>query len=255
VRALYRVGLGLSGNVPAGGISQAIDRPAGLKSVGNPADATGGADPDTPADARTSAPLHVLTLERVVSLQDYQDYSTAFAGVAKALATWTWFGRTRGVVLTVAGAGGAVLDPNGNTITNLAAALRNSGNPYVPVTVLPHQPQQFAVAGLVSVDTNDYDPTLVLAAVRTALLTVFGFAARALGQGVAQSEVVAAIQSVSGVQGTKLTAFALAGAAPPAQLPDYLPAAAPQMGARGTVTGAQMLLIDPLSLPDLVQWP
>ena len=255
VRALYRVGLGLSGNVPAGAINQAIDRPPGLKSVANPADATGGADPDTPADARTSAPLHVLTLERVVSLQDYQDYSTAFAGVAKALATWTWFGRTRGVVVTVAGAGDAVLDPNGNTITNLAAALRNSGNPHVPVSVLPHQRQQFAVAGLVSVDTIDYDPSLVLAAVQTALLNVFGFAARALGQGVAQSEVIAAIQSVPGVQGTKLTAFALAGAAAPAMLPDYLPAAAPLTGARGTVAGAQMLLIDPLSLPDLVPWP
>jgi len=121
--------------------------------------------------------------------------------------------------------------------------------------VLPHQRQQFAVAGLVSVDTIDYDPSLVLAAVQTALLNVFGFATRALGQGVAQSEVIAAIQSVPGVQGTKLTAFALAGAAAPAMLPDYLPAAAPLTGARGTVAGAQMLLIDPLSLPDLVPWP
>jgi hypothetical protein len=223
--------------------------------VTNPADATGGADPDTPAAARTSAPLHVLTLERVVSLQDYQDYSTAFAGVAKALATWTWSGRTRGVVVTVAGAGGKVLDPDGDTIGDLAAALRSSGNPYIPVTVLPHQPQQFAIAGLVSVDTTQYDPTLVLAAVRAALLNAFGFAARALGQGVAQSEVVTAIQSVPGVQGTKLNAFAPAGSAATATLPDFLPAAAPQTGARGTVTGAQMLLIDPLSLPDLVQWP
>jgi predicted phage baseplate assembly protein len=255
VRARYRSGIGSSGNVPAGAINQAIDRPAGLSSVTNPADATGGADPDTPEAARTSAPLHVLTLERVVSLQDYQDYSTAFAGVAKALATWTWSGRTRGVVVTVAGAGGKVLDPDGDTIGDLAAALRSSGNPYIPVTVLPHQPQQFAIAGLVSVDITQYDPTLVLAAVRTALLTAFGFGARALGQGVAQSEVVTAIQSVPGVQGTKLNAFAPAGSAAATTLPDFLPAAAPQTGARGAVTGAQMLLIDPLSLPDLVQWP
>lgn len=255
VRALYRVGLGLSGNLPAGAISQAMDRPAGLKSVTNPANATGGADPDTPADARASAPLHVLTLQRVVSLQDYQDFSTAFAGVAKAVATWTWFGRTRGVVVTVAGPGGEVLDPNGDTIGNLAAALRDSGNPYVPVNVLPHQPQHFAVAGLVSVDTTDYDPTLLLAAVSTTLLTTFGFTARALGQGVAQSEVITAIQSVPGVQGTKLNSFGLAGATAAATLPNYLPAAAPMTGARGTVAGAQMLLIDPLSLSDLVQWP
>lgn len=221
----------------------------------NPADATGGAERDLPADARTSAPLHVLTLERVVSLQDYQDYSTAFAGIARALATGTWSGRIRGVVVTVAGAGGAVLDPNGETITNLFAALRGSGNPYVPVTLLPHRQQVFAVAGLVGVDTVNYDPKLVLAAVRTALLDDFGFAGRALGQGVAQSEVVATIQSVAGVQGAKLTGFALAGAVPGATPPDFIPAAAPQTGTHGTVSGAQILLIDPLSLADVVQWP
>ncbi|HYM73663.1 MAG TPA: putative baseplate assembly protein [Stellaceae bacterium] len=253
-RALYRKGLGLSGNVPAGGISQAIDRPPGLKAVMNPADASGGADPDTPADARTSAPLHVLTLERVVSLPDYQDFSAAFAGVARALATWTWFGRTRGVIVTVAGPGGEILDPKGDTISNLATALRRSGNPYVPVAVLPHEPQLFTVAGTVSVDTGQYDPTLVLAAVRAALLAAFGFEARALGQGVAQSEVIAAIQAVRGVEGVRLSGFGLAGAAVAPGLPDFLPAAAPRTGARGAVTGAQMLLIDPLSLTALVRW-
>jgi hypothetical protein len=255
VRARYRKGIGLIGNVPAGGISQAIDRPAGLRGVMNPADATGGADPDTPADARASAPLHVLTLERVVSLPDYQDFSAAFAGVARALATWTWSGRTRGVVVTVAGPGDEILDPNGETITNLAAALRNGGNPYVPVSVLPHQKQLFALGGLVRIDTTNYDPAVVLPAVRAALLAAFGFAARALGQGVAQSEVIAAIQAVPGVKGTKLNLFAPAGAAPPAALPDFLPAAAPLTGARGAIAGAQMLLVDPLSLTALVQWP
>lgn len=255
LRALYRVGIGLSGNVPAGGISQAIDRPSGLKSVTNPADATGGADPDTPTDARASAPLHVLTLERVVSLEDYHSYSTAFAGVAKAVATWTWFGRIRGVVVTVAGSGGEILDPAGETISNLATALRNAGNPYVPISVLPHQPQQFAIAALVSVDTTTYDPKLVLAAISASLLSAFGFTARSLGQGVAQSEVIAAMQSVSGVQGVKLNTFGPAGAPAASTLSNYLPAAAPIAGARGAVTGAQMLLIDPLSLVNVVQWP
>jgi predicted phage baseplate assembly protein len=226
-----------------------------LRAVVNPSDATGGADPDQPEDARTSAPLHVLTLERVVSLADYQNFSRAFAGVARALATWTWMGRTRGVVVTVAGPSGEALDPHGETIGNLAAALRSSGNPYVPVTVLAHQPQSFALAGLVSVDTTTYDTRLVLAAVRASLGAAFGFDARALGQGVAQSEVIAAIQSVPGVQGTRLNAFTLAGSAPSATLPDFLPAAAPQTGARGLVSGATMLLIDPLSLTELVAWP
>ncbi len=253
LRAVYRKGLGLSGMVASGQLSNAIDRPPGLKSVMNPAAATGGADPDTPADARRSAPLHVLTLERVVSLQDYQDFSAAFAGIARALATWTWSGSARGVVVTVAGPGGAALDPDGETIANLAAALRGSGNRYVPVSVLPYQAKRFEIAGLVSVDTDNYDPALVLAAVRAALLAAFGFDARALGQGVAQSEVIAAIQALPGVQGVRLNRFSRADVA--SVLPDNLPAAAPQAGARGVVAGAELLLLDPLSLPSVEQWP
>lgn len=252
VRALYRKGLGVGGNVPAGAISQAIDRPPGLKSVMNPAGGSGGADPDAPADTRASAPLHVLTLERLVSLQDYQDFSRAFAGVARALATWTWSRGSRGVVVTVAGPDGDVLDPHGETIGNLAAALREAGNPYVPIIVLPHRPLLFRIAGLVRVDTDTHDLTLVLAAVRTALLAAFGFEARSLGQGVVQSEVVAAIQAVPGVQATRLSLLTRADI--PTVLPDFLAAAAPQAGARGTVVGAEMLLIDPASLGGLGQW-
>ncbi len=133
IRAVYRKGIGAAGNVQSGQLSQALDRPQGLKSVTNPDPATGGADPATADDARASAPLHVLTLDRVVSLEDYQNYALAFAGIAKALATWTWSGRTRGVFLTVAGANGTVFQSDDPTITNLKAALWNAGNPYVPL--------------------------------------------------------------------------------------------------------------------------
>ena len=61
--------------VAAGQLTQALDRPQGLQSVTNPAAATGGADPATPADARLSAPLPTLTIGRAVSLEDYQNYA------------------------------------------------------------------------------------------------------------------------------------------------------------------------------------
>jgi predicted phage baseplate assembly protein len=253
VRATYRKGLGSTGMVAAGQLSQAIDRPAGLSSVFNPAAASGGADPDTPEDARRSAPLHVLTLERVVSLQDYEDYAAAFAGVAQALATWTWFGRMRGVVVTVAGADGAVLDPEGETIANLATTLRTSGNPYVPLLVLPHRPVLFELSGLVRIDEDNYDPDQVLAAVRAALGAAFGFDARSLGQPVAQSEVIAAIQAVPGVLATRLTGFTREDVQ--TDLTEFLIAAAPLTGERGAVEGAEMLLIDPLSLTQVERWP
>src|SRR5581483_1979989 len=62
IRAVYRVGIGLGGLVQAGQLTLPLDRPQGLKSSINPAPATGASDPDTAETARTSAPLHVLTL-------------------------------------------------------------------------------------------------------------------------------------------------------------------------------------------------
>jgi predicted phage baseplate assembly protein len=256
-----------------GQISQAIDRPGGLTGVVNPQAATGGADPDGPDDARNSVPIHVQTLDRVVSLDDYENYARAFAGVAKASTSWAWFGHTRGVAVTVCGAGGSTLDPNGATIVNLAAALTGAGNPYVPLKVMPHRQALFSVGGVVRIDA-DRETGQVMDNVRAALRDAFSFAARKLGQAVAQSEVVAAIQEVPGVVAVKLTRFSLNETAlavrtfmpvdadlihslrplrlsgPPAE---FLSASAPPSG-RAPATPASLLLIDPASLDGLGVW-
>jgi hypothetical protein len=59
------------------------------------------------------------------------------------------------------------------------------------------------------------------------------------------------------VQGVRLSRFARTDIAPSASspLPDVLPAAAPAVGARGAVAAAEQLLINPLSLASLEQWP
>ncbi|HET8682125.1 MAG TPA: baseplate J/gp47 family protein, partial [Micromonosporaceae bacterium] len=107
VRATYRRGLGVAGNVAAGAVSQVMDPPLGLTKVTNPAPATGGADPQAPDDAREAIPLPVRTLDRAVSLLDYADYARAFTGVAKASATVLTLPGGRTIVVTVAAAGGA----------------------------------------------------------------------------------------------------------------------------------------------------
>lgn len=277
IRAKYRKGIGLSGMAAAGQISMAIDRPGGLRGVVNPQAATGGADPDGPDDARNSVPVHVQTLDRVVSLADYENYARAFAGVAKASASWAWFGLTRGVAVTVCGAGGSALDPNGQTIANLAAALGSCGNPHVPLKVMPHQLSLFSVGGQVRIDA-DHDSGLVMDNVRAALGSAFGFSARNLGQPVAQSEVIAAIQGVDGVVAVELTRFALNQAtwrlpifetlAAPVSLgaarivarfpllgppPEFLNAGSAPSG-RGAAGPATLLLIDPASLDGLGVW-
>jgi predicted phage baseplate assembly protein len=254
IRSVYRKGVGAAGNVQAGQLSQALDRPQGLQGVSNPDPATGGADPDSADDARASAPLHVLTLDRVVSLDDYQNYARAVAGIAKALATWTWSGRTRGVFLSVAGADGSVFQAGDPTLVNLVDALRGAGNPYVPIQVMSYRPVLFEIGANVRVDSADYDPAQVLEQVWLSLAAAFGFKERELGQGVAQSEILARIQQTPGVIAVELTAFNRQGHLALSPLPAVLRASSPVAGQGGIPQAAELLLLDPGSKGRIGVW-
>ena len=99
IQASYRTGIGAAGNVAAGAVTTLIDRPLGVSGVINPAPATGGQDPQSIDDIRANAPLSVLTLGRAVSITDYQNFATTFAGIVKAYAIWIPNGADRGVFL------------------------------------------------------------------------------------------------------------------------------------------------------------
>src|SRR5690606_683609 len=118
-------GLGSAGNLRAGQLGLPLDRPLGLKGTDNPLPATGGADPETATDARRNAPVHMLTLGRVVSLTDYRDFALGYPGIAKAEARWVWLGDGRRIVVTVAGEGGAAVEPGSAIHTNLLGAFRD----------------------------------------------------------------------------------------------------------------------------------
>jgi predicted phage baseplate assembly protein len=198
LQASYRVGIGASGNVPAGAISTLVDRPVGVSSVTNPTAATGGQDPATAADIRTSAPLSATTLGRVVSLADYQNFAATFAGIAKASAVWVSGGGSRGVFVTVAASGGSELPAGNLTLENLVKALQNCGNPNVAVDVASFLETTFGFeADLL------YDPAYVAddvqAAVLAMLQTTYSFTARTFGQGVSSDEIAALIQAVPGI--------------------------------------------------------
>ena len=146
MRATYRKGIGKAGNVKAGQLSLLMSRPLGLAEAVNPVPATGGEDPEARDRARLNAPLTVLTLGRIVSLRDYEDFARAFAGVAKALATWTWDGQRQGVFVTMAGVDGAPVAEDGATYTHLVGAMHDAGDPYVPLRVKSFKAAPFQVA-------------------------------------------------------------------------------------------------------------
>lgn len=253
LRAVYRKGIGSAGMVAAGQLSQPLDRPQGLSGVTNPGAATGAADPATTDEIRQVAPLPTLTISRVVSLADYQDYALAFAGIAKALATWTWSGDLRGVFLTVTGANGATLAANDPIVLSLAAALRHYGDPHVPLTIVSGRLVLFTFAALVAVDTTSYDPPLVLAQAWQAVSAAFAFGQRGLGQGVAASEIIEVIQGVPGVLAVRLTGLRRSGQ--PGGTGPVLRASGPRPPS-GTQPplGAELLLLDPAVQRQFRSW-
>ncbi len=135
VAATYRVGIGLAGNVKAGQLSLLMTRPLGVRGVANPLPASGAEDAEALDRARENAPFTVLTLDRIVSLRDFEDFARAFAGIGKAHATWLWAGETRLVHITVGAADGSAIDPTSLLYQNLRLAIDGARDPIQRVQV------------------------------------------------------------------------------------------------------------------------
>ncbi len=242
VRAAYRKGLGLAGNVRAGQLSTLLARPLGVTGVTNPEPASGGEDPEPLAAARQNAPRTVLTLDRAVSLLDYEHFARAFAGIDKALATWIASGPARGVFLTVAGPAGAAIDPAGPVHAALTGALRSFGDALVQSTIRSHTAVSFRLRANVKLDPDAVRDD-VLAAVRAALLAAFSFDAREFGQTVSLDEVVAVVHRVPGVAAVDVDELRRSDQGPMPLVRPRLFAALPVAGPAG-VAPAELLTID-----------
>jgi predicted phage baseplate assembly protein len=198
VVATYRVGIGRAANLDRGRVSLPMTRPLGLRDVVNPVPADGADDPEDLERARVNAPLAVTTLGRVVSVDDYAAFARAFAGVGKARADVLWAGERPEVVLTVAGTDGAPVGSTSALAVDLAAALDRARHDTVTVRLASYADRRLILAGRLLVAADRRFPD-VAAAVQAALLEHFSFARRDFAQPVAQSEVVAAIHAVAGV--------------------------------------------------------
>jgi baseplate J-like protein len=197
VRAEYRKGLGIAGNVAAGSITTLLSRPLGVTAVVNPEAATGGEDAETETRARVNAPFGVLTLGRAVSVRDYQDVARAYAGLAKAHAIWIPSGPGRGVFVSVAAEGGAVVGRD--VLDGLLEHLHDYGDALMPVRIRDHRAVSFAVRVAVKV-AADADAPIVLADVREGIEAAFAFDARDFGQMVSTDEIIAVAHATSGVE-------------------------------------------------------
>ncbi len=246
VTAVYRTGIGLAGEVAAQRVNLLATRPLGVREVTNPVAATGAEDPETRDQARRNAPQTVRTLDRIVSLSDFEDFARTYAGIGKARADRVWDGERRLVYVTLAGAGGDPAD--GDLIARLRGAMDAARDPFQPLALGPFRRRQFELRARLELDP-DVSEAAVLAEVEARLRASFRFEARDFGQSVARSDVITLMQETPGVEAVDLDAFDFSPTASMeptlAERLDALPAALAGGAGTAEILGAELLTLAP----------
>jgi hypothetical protein len=198
VTASYRSGIGLQGSVAANKLTLLTKKPFGIRSVTNPIAASGAASPEKMVDAKINAPSTVLTLGRIVSLKDYENFARNFLGIAKACANVESNGGDYIVQLIVAPVDAKPLDATSMLYRNLKKAIDGVRAHGQKVHVKSFNPVYFNVESRLYVD-SDYHSEEVKANVKATLINTFSFDQRSFKQAVTSDEVLAVIQAVPGI--------------------------------------------------------
>jgi hypothetical protein len=265
VSATYRSGIGLSGMLEADRLTQLKTRPLGIRSVTNPLPTNGAAEPESRDSARVNASLTTLTLDRIVSLKDFENFARGFAGTGKAQAIALRKGGTELVHITIAAAASHnkddsstlatnVVDSESSLFKNLVEAIKKASDPAQKFLIDSYQMLFFNVKAKVLVDPRYIIPD-VLAAVETMLIDTFSFEKRNFGQAVTEAEVVTVAQSVPGVIAIDLDQLYRYqdGESPPDPdeqiVPEVLDANSACWNKKdNTIQPAQLLLINPVGI-------
>ena len=117
-------------------------------------------------------------MERIVSLEDFENFAQAFAGIEKAQAAWLWNGKERIVHVTVASARGLPVNPTSILYNNLIKAINAPKDPVISFKVDSFRQKLFNIEAKILV-AADRQPEAVLLAVKSALLDKFSFESRA----------------------------------------------------------------------------
>jgi hypothetical protein len=196
ISAAYRIGLGTAGNVKTDQLRVLLSRLLGVRSVSNPLPATGGVDPEDADEARLNAPFTALTLDRIVSLHDYEDFARAFGNVAKVRADWLWNGSHGVIFLTVVAVDGKKMDAD--SLKRLRTAIDAARDPAQHVQVETTDALRFRIQARLVPDPH-YRSEQVIDAAKAALRRAFSLKRRDFGQDVTESEILGVLQSVDGI--------------------------------------------------------
>ncbi|NEO40719.1 MAG: hypothetical protein F6J90_32050 [Moorea sp. SIOASIH] len=219
ITATYRTGIGPDGEVAANTISLVQSAPLGVVEATNPQAATGAAPPETRDEARQNAPLKTRSLDRIISLQDYEYFIGGFSSIGKVIATQLQTTANYGMVqATIAGRNGAPVEPDSNLYAQIKQAVEDVRDPTLSLGGGPAS--QFSLDSyqglLFNIKANlwinwQYVADTVMSDVKKVLKEAFAFDKRAFAQNVTAAEILQLIQSIQGVDGVDLDALYLDG--------------------------------------------
>ncbi|AOY81334.1 hypothetical protein BJP36_16905 [Moorena producens JHB] len=219
ITATYRTGIGPDGEVAANTISLVQSAPLGVVEVTNPQAAAGAAPPETRDEARQNAPLKTRSLDRIISLQDYEYFIGGFSSIGKVIATQLQTTQGHGMVqATIAGRNGAPVEPDSNLYAQIKQAVEEVRDPTLSLGGGPAS--QFSLDSyqrlLFNIKANlwinwQYVADTVISDVKKVLKEAFAFDKRAFAQNVTAAEILQLIQSIQGVDGVDLDALYLDG--------------------------------------------
>ena len=198
ITAVYRSGLGIDGNVPAASLSLMPSRPPGIRSVTNPIAASGAASPETAVSAKHHAPRTLMTLNRLVSLRDFESFAKSFVGIGKALATEILMEQGKMVHITVCSNDGSQVDTGSDLFKNLNRAIQNRSRSIDRFMVSGYRLLTFRIEASLAIDRLHVAEEVKKQSL-AALRHEFSISNRGFAQDVTASEILACLQKVEGV--------------------------------------------------------
>ncbi len=208
ITADYRTGIGIEGIIKAQAATLITTRPYGVQTVSNPLPSGDAEDPESRDDARMNAPRTVRTLDRIVSLRDYEDFCRTYAGIGKAQAAQLSVGGDAFIHISVSSsAGDAVSD---SRVASLIAAIENARDSTTPFIVENGRILQVTLtAGLIV--NQRYEFEQVAGQCRTMLLEAFSFSCRTFGQAIDADDVIRVLHDHEAVIAVDIDSLALVG--------------------------------------------
>jgi hypothetical protein len=199
VRIAYRKGSGLAGNIPASGLEKVVKPHRLVESVLQPMETTGGNDMEDVTSLRENAPASLLTLDRAVSLADFENLAASDSRVwqAKAFSRASVLNRHENVEVVIVPAGGGEL---GDLASNIKKSLQSKALPGVIVTVSKYSEIPLDLDVTIKVKDDEYNPEMVIDEVKSALLDAFSLSRSRLGEHLYLSRVYQVVENVEGVE-------------------------------------------------------